>query len=121
MEQPPGFVDSRFPNHVCHLKKAIYGLKQAPRAWFQRLSLFLISLGFSCSCADTSLFVFKKAYSILYLLVYVDDIILTGNHTTLIRDFITRLNKEFLITDLGKLNYFLGLEVSYLDSGIFLS
>lgn len=53
--------------------------------------------------------------------MYVDDIILTGNNVTLIRDFITRLHKEFLIIYLGKLNYFLGLEVSYHDSGIFLS
>ncbi|GJV07078.1 retrovirus-related pol polyprotein from transposon RE1 [Tanacetum coccineum] len=71
--------------------------------------------------ADTSLFVFKKDSNVLYLLVYVDDIILTGNNANLIRLFISRLNKEFLITDLGKLNYFLGLEVSYNDSGIFLS
>ncbi|XP_071687138.1 uncharacterized mitochondrial protein AtMg00810-like [Rutidosis leptorrhynchoides] len=121
MEQPPGFVSTRFPNHVCRLKKALYGLKQAPRAWFQRLSSFLVSLGFTCSRADTSLFVFKKDSNILYLIFYVDDIILTGNNASMVRDFITRLNKEFLITDLGKLNYFLGLEVSYLPSGIFLS
>ena len=101
MEQPPGFVDSKFPNHVCRLKKALYGLKQAPRAWFQRLSAFLISIGFSCSRADTSLFVFKKDACILYLLVYVDDIILTGNNVATIRNFITKLNKEFSITDLG--------------------
>ena len=121
MEQPPGFVDSRFPNHVCRLKKAIYGLKQAPRAWFQRLSSFLVSIGFTCSRADTSLFVFKKDANILYLLVYVDDLILIGNNADLVCLFISRLNKEFLITDLGKLNYFLGLEVSYHDSGLFLS
>lgn len=121
MEQPPGFIDTRFPNHVCRLKKALYGLKQAPRAWFQRLSSFLLSIGFTCSRADTSLFVFKKDANILYLLVYVDDIILTGNNANLIRFFISRLNKEFQITDLGKLNYFLGLEVSYHASGLFLS
>lgn len=121
MEQPPGFIDSCFPNHVCRLRKALYGLKQAPRAWFQRLSMFLISLGFSCSRADISLFVFKHGSCILYLLVYVDDIILTGNHTSTICNFISRLKKEFSITDLGRLNYFLGLEVSYTDSSLFLS
>ncbi|XP_071696718.1 uncharacterized mitochondrial protein AtMg00810-like [Rutidosis leptorrhynchoides] len=88
MKQPPGFVDPRFPNHVCHLKKALYGFKQAPGAWFQ---------------------------------LYVDDISLTCNNASLVRHFITRLNKEFQIRDLGKLNYFLELEVSYHDSGIFLS
>ncbi|XP_071705402.1 uncharacterized mitochondrial protein AtMg00810-like [Rutidosis leptorrhynchoides] len=70
---------------------------------------------------DTSLFVFKKDSFLIYLLVYVDDIILTGNNVALIRFFISRLRKEFHLTDLGKLNYFLGLEVSYHDSGIFLS
>ena len=58
MEQPPGYINPRFPNHVCQLKKTLYGLKQAPRAWFQRFSSFLLQLGFYCSCADTSLFVF---------------------------------------------------------------
>ncbi|XP_071704256.1 uncharacterized mitochondrial protein AtMg00810-like [Rutidosis leptorrhynchoides] len=73
------------------------------------------------SRADTSLFVFKKDAFVLYLLVYVADIILTGNNATLLRYFISRLHKEFHITDLGKLGYFFGLEVSYHDSGIFLS
>lgn len=77
MEQPPGFVDPQRPNHVCKLNKALYDLKQAPRAWFHRLSTFLISNGFSCSRADTSLFIFKRGECIMYLLVYVDDLILT--------------------------------------------
>lgn len=102
-------------------KKALYGLKQAPRAWFQRLSNFLTHLGFSCSRADTSLFIFKRESCILYLLVYVDDIILTGNNTDIISKFISRLNNEFSIKDLGQLNYFLGLEVTYTDTGLFLS
>lgn len=76
MEQPPSFIDSRFPNHVCHLKKAPYGLKQAPRAWFQLPSSFLIQFGFTYSRADPSLFMFKRGSSILFLLVYVNDIIL---------------------------------------------
>ena len=118
MEQPPGFVDSQFPNHVCKLSKALYGLKQAPRAWFQRLSTFLLSYGFSCSRADTSLFVFTNVSCIMYLLVYVDDLILTGNDETAIANFISRLNHEFSIKDLG---YFLGLEVTYLDNGLFLT
>ncbi|XP_052623860.1 uncharacterized mitochondrial protein AtMg00810-like [Lactuca sativa] len=104
MEQPPGFVDPRFPNHVCRLKKALYGLKQAPRAWFHRLTSFLIAN----AC-------------IIYLLVYVDDLILTGNNEQVISSFITKLHREFAVKDLGDLNYFLGLEVSYTDDGLFLS
>ncbi|KAJ9552405.1 hypothetical protein OSB04_016450 [Centaurea solstitialis] len=121
MEQPPGYIDPRFPNHVCRLKKALYGLKQAPRAWFQRFSSFLTRLGFSCSRADPSLFIFHRGNHILYLLVYVDDIILTGNEPTLIKGLISRINQEFATKDLGKLNYFLGLEANYTDQGIFLS
>ncbi|XP_076913547.1 uncharacterized protein LOC143572213 [Bidens hawaiensis] len=71
--------------------------------------------------ADTSLFVFKKADCTIYLLVYVDDLILTGNDERIIGSFISRLNNEFAIKDLGDLNYFLGLEVAYTDEGIFLT
>ncbi|GJW57947.1 uncharacterized mitochondrial protein-like protein [Tanacetum coccineum] len=121
MEQPPGFIDPQFPNHVCKLSKALYGLKQAPRAWFHRLSSFLLAHGFVCSRADTSLFVFTKDSCIMYLLVYVDDLILTGNNESLLTSFTTRLNQEFAIKDLGDLSYFLGLEVSYTNDGLFLS
>ncbi|KAI3494496.1 hypothetical protein L1887_40744 [Cichorium endivia] len=121
MEQPPGFQDPNFPNHVCRLNKALYGLKQAPRAWFHRLSTFLVTNGFVCSRADTSLFVFKRGSCILYLLVYVDDLILTGNDAHVIQSFITKLHNEFAIKDLGKLNFFLGLEVTYTDTGLFLN
>ncbi|KAJ0781817.1 putative RNA-directed DNA polymerase [Helianthus annuus] len=120
MEQPPGFIHPQYPNHVCRLTKALYGLKQAPRAWFQRLSTFLTSYGFTCSRADTSLFVFSRESCIMYLLVYVDDLILTGNDETAIATFISCLNHEFAIKDLGDLNYFLGLEVAYSDNGLFL-
>ncbi|KAD0286868.1 hypothetical protein E3N88_44505 [Mikania micrantha] len=121
MEQPPGFLDKHYPDHVCKLQKALYGLKQAPRAWFQRLSTFLSNHGFSCSQADTSLFIFKKDTMLLYLLVYVDDIILTGNDKTFITHFISQLHSEFAIKDLGALTYFLGLEVTHTSSGLFLS
>ncbi|GJV34144.1 retrovirus-related pol polyprotein from transposon RE1 [Tanacetum coccineum] len=120
MEQPPGFLNHQYPNHVCKLSKALYGLKQAPRAWFQRLSTFLL-LGFTCSRADTSLFVFTSDTCIMYLLVYVDDLILTGNDESVIATFTSRLNHEFAIKDLGALNYFLGLEVAYTDNGLFLT
>lgn len=117
MEQPLGFVDPQRPNHVCKLNKALYGLKQAPRSWFHRLSTFLLSNGFSCSRADTSLFIYKRGSCIMYLLVYVDDLLLTGNHDGMIKSFITLLHNQFAIKDLGKLNYFLGLEISYVNDG----
>ncbi|GJV27675.1 retrovirus-related pol polyprotein from transposon TNT 1-94 [Tanacetum coccineum] len=71
--------------------------------------------------ADTSLFVFTSDTCIMYLLVYVDDLILTGNDESVIATFTSHLNHEFSIKDLGALNYFLGLEVSYTDNGLFLT
>lgn len=120
MEQPRGYLDPRFPDHVCKLNKALYGLKQAPGAWFQRFSNFLLALGLTCSKVDTSLFMFFQDANILYLLVYVDDMIPTGNNASLIRRLITRINAKFAVKDLGRLNYFLGLEVIHTDDGIFL-
>jgi hypothetical protein len=80
MEQPQGFSDLEYPNHVCRLHKSIYGLKQAPRAWFTRLSQALLNLGFCGSQVDHSLFTYHLDSVHVFLLVYVDDIILTGNH-----------------------------------------
>ena len=117
MEQPPGYIDPRFPNHVCLLKKALYGLKQAPRAWFQRFNSFLIHLGFYCSRANTSLFVFHRQFGIIYLLLYVDDIIIIGNNSNLLARFTCKLHSEFATKDLGSLSYFLGLEATPTTDG----
>ncbi|MFS7942760.1 putative RNA-directed DNA polymerase [Helianthus anomalus] len=119
MEQPPGFQDPNRPNHVCKLNRAIYSLKQAPHAWFQRLSSFLITLGFQCSRADPSLFIFNHDGTLIYILVYVDDIIITGNNERFITSFTNRLHKEFKIKDLGSLSFFLGLEVTHTKFGVF--
>ncbi|KAK0603909.1 hypothetical protein LWI29_010028 [Acer saccharum] len=121
MAQPPGFVDSDHPTHVCKLNKAIYGLKQAPRAWYHELRQFLIVYGFKNSYADTSLFVFQTGGILLYLLIYVDDIILTGNSATHVNQFVDTLAHKFSLKDLGPLSYFLGVEVVPHKQGILLS
>ena len=121
MEQPLGYIDPRFPNHFYQLKKALYGLKQAPRAWFQRFSFFLIQLGFYCSRVDTSLFVFHRQSDIIYQLLYVDDIIITSNNSSLLDSFTRKLNTEFVTKDLGSLSYFLSLETTSTTDGLFLS
>ncbi|XP_068319739.1 uncharacterized mitochondrial protein AtMg00810-like [Pyrus communis] len=118
MQQPPGFVDPTRLNYVCKLHKALYGLKQAPRAWFQRLSAFLVHSGFVQSRADSSMFTFHQGSTILIFLLYVDDIVLTGNASSLLQTFIAVLGKEFELKDLGRLHYFLGVEVSHLSSGL---
>lgn len=121
MAQPPGFVDARYPDHVCRLKKALYGLRQAPRAWFVRFSDFLLSLGFHCSRSDTSLLFFRRGIIVLYLLLYVDDIIITGNNSSFLQRFIARIDREFVVKGLGRLSYFLGLEATHSFDGLFLS
>ncbi|KAK4839517.1 hypothetical protein QYF36_022495 [Acer negundo] len=91
MAQPLGFIDSDHPTHVCKLKKAIYGLKQAPRAWYHELCQFLLTVGFKNSYANTSLFVLNSGGNILHLLIYVDDIILTGNNAAHVNRFVESL------------------------------
>jgi hypothetical protein len=121
MKQPPGFQDSSHPDYHCKLDKALYGLKQAPRAWYSRLSLKLQALGFTSSKADISLFIYKKGAVTIYLLVYVDDIIVTGSCLAAIDALLSDLKAEFPLKDLGPLHYFLGIEVNQLSDGILLT
>ncbi|GJW04091.1 putative RNA-directed DNA polymerase [Tanacetum coccineum] len=121
MKQPPGFIDPQRPNHVCLLHKSLYGLKQAPRAWFECLSKALFDLGFKGSKTDPSLFIYSRGDTLLYILVYVDDIIVTGNNKGTIDNIICQLGSAFALKDLGPLNYFLGIEIVPHVSGILLS
>ncbi|PKU69888.1 Retrovirus-related Pol polyprotein from transposon TNT 1-94 [Dendrobium catenatum] len=121
MKQPPGFLDAQHPNHVCRLKKALYGLKQYPREWFATLSGHLITLGFKLSSSDTSLFIFHNHNIIMYFLVYVDDIILTGNSPTAIHNLIINLNNRFPMKDLGTISQFLGIQVVPTSYGLHLN
>jgi hypothetical protein len=91
MEQPVGFRDSSYPDYVCKLRQSLYGLKQALRAWFERLSRFLFSLGFMSSQADHSLFIYAHNTNKLFVLVYVDDILVTGISYAVIHWFFDRI------------------------------
>ena len=121
MTQPPGFEDPDRPDHVCRLHKAIYGLKRAPRAWYTELSSFLLNLGFTNSLAGTSLFVFKRASEVIYLLIYVDDILVTGNTTSGIQRILQLLADRFSVKDPEDFHYFLGLEARRTPTGLHLS
>jgi histone deacetylase 1/2 len=121
MRQPPGFVDPSRPQHLCRLVKALYGLKQAPRAWHARLSYVLRAHGFVPSTANTSLFLLQRPEITMYLLVYVDDIILISSSDTAIDRLWTALSGVFAVKDLGTLHYFLGLEVSRSSAGLSLT
>lgn len=88
MRQPSGFVDQQFPNHVCKLQRSLYGLKQSPRAWFQRFSYYLLEVGFTEFNYDYSLFMSNHHGVYPILLIYVDDIFLTGNDPALVSNLI---------------------------------
>lgn len=120
-QQPSGFVDSTKPSHVCRLHKSLYGLKQAPRTWFHRFTTFLHTIGFVASKCDSSLFTLHHGTSIAYLLLYVDDIILTANTPSLLNSIITSLKSEFSMSDLGDIHHFLGINVHRNKAGLFLS
>ncbi|GJT11517.1 ribonuclease H-like domain-containing protein [Tanacetum coccineum] len=103
------------------IQRSLYGLKQAPGAWFQRFAAYATRVDFQHSHCDTSLFIYRQGTDIAYLLLYVDDIVLTPSTTAFLQQVITSLHKEFSMTDLGPLNYFLGIFVTRNSSGMFLS
>ena len=120
MFQLDGFEDPNRPDHVCCLTKALYGLKQAPRAWFDTFSSFLIEFGFICSRSDPSLFTYHKDSKSLVLLLYVDDILLTGSDERLLEVLLQALHSRFAMKDMGYPKYFLGIEMEQHSGGIFL-
>lgn len=101
MKQPPGFVGLDQPFYVCKLQNSLYGLKQALRAWFAKLSDKLLLLGFTCSVSNSSLFVLRRSFACVFVLVYVDDSIVTESDFTLISQFINFLSSSFLVKNLG--------------------
>jgi hypothetical protein len=120
MEQPPGYIHND-SSLVCRLKKSLYGLKQAPRAWYAKMDSFLISTGFSRCHSDPNVYTKKVGSHLIILVLYVDDLILTGSDSKLLNHVKTSLKKKFEMTDLGFLHYFLGLQVLQTNEGIFLS
>ena len=97
-------------SHVCRLKKALYGLKQAPKTWYDRIDSFLSSLGFTKSKADSNLYYKVEEGNPVILLLYVDDLFVTGEDG-LIDDMKRKLSADFEMKDLGMMHYFLGMKV----------
>jgi hypothetical protein len=120
MEQPPGYVqyDSSL---VCRLKKSLFGLNQAPQAWYSKMDNFLMATGFSRCHSDPNVYTKKGESHLIILVLYVDDLILTGNDPKILNHVKTNLKKKFEMNDLGFLHYFLGLQVLQTNEGIFLS
>uniref|UniRef100_A0A803NI33 Reverse transcriptase Ty1/copia-type domain-containing protein n=1 Tax=Cannabis sativa TaxID=3483 RepID=A0A803NI33_CANSA len=121
MVQSPSFIDPNEPDKVCKLHKALYGLKQAPRTWFQKLASALTSLGFISTKIDHSLFINLSSQSCIYILIYVDDILITGSDNTQVSHLISALSNKFSLKDLGTVNFFLGIPVIPNVDGILLS
>uniref|UniRef100_A0A2N9F2K6 Integrase catalytic domain-containing protein n=1 Tax=Fagus sylvatica TaxID=28930 RepID=A0A2N9F2K6_FAGSY len=119
---PPGFSQPPgFSHKVCRLRRALYGLKQAPRAWFAKFSSTISQHGFSASSYDSALFFRRSDHGITLLLLYVDDMIITGDDVQGIQDLKRFLGQHFEMKDLGPLSYFLGLEVSSSSDGYYLT
>jgi hypothetical protein len=119
MHPPPGY--SVPEGMVCHLRRSLYGLKQAPWAWFQLFASVVITAGFSASAQDPALFVHVSPRGRTLLLIYVDDMIITGDDPEYIAFVRTRLSDQFFMSDLGPLRYFLGIEISSTPERFFLS
>ncbi|CAL5358524.1 unnamed protein product [Camellia sinensis] len=121
MDILPGFEDIKTTRKVCRLRKSLYGLKQSPRAWFERFTQAMLRYGFKQSQADHTLFVKHSSHGkTTALIVYVDDIVLTGDDVEEVPRLKEYLANEFEIKDLGKLKYFLGIEVARSKDGIFI-
>jgi hypothetical protein len=121
IEQPHGFEDSEYPNHVYKLSKALYGLKQAPRAWYKCLRDFLITNGFKVGKADPTLFTKTIANDLFVCQIYVNDIIFGSTNKSTCEEFSRIMIQKFEMSMIGELKYFLGFQVKQLQEGTFIS
>ncbi|XP_040362272.1 uncharacterized protein LOC112202395 [Rosa chinensis] len=112
MDLPPGYGTSTGEQVVCRLKKSLYGLKQSPRAWFGRFTKFMKKIGYRQSNSDHTLFLKHRCGKVTALIIYVDDMVVTGDDFEEIQRLQDQLSLEFEMKDLGNLKYFLGIEVA---------
>jgi hypothetical protein len=121
VEQPPGFEDEEYPNHVYKLHKALYGLKQAPRAWYECVRDFLIENDFMIGKADSTLFTRKMGKDLFLCRIYVDDIIFCSTNKSFCNVFSKIMIDRFEMSMMGELKYFLGFQIKQLEDGTFIS
>lgn len=119
--QPAGFEDPGHLGFVFRLTRSLYGLKQAPHAWYNRFAAYMLTLGFVEAKLDTSLFVYCHGTDLIYLLLYVDDIVLAAPSSDLLCCTIQALQLEFSMKDLGELHHFLGMHVQRCGNDLLLS
>jgi hypothetical protein len=121
VEQPPGFEDDRYPDHVYKLSKVLYGLKQTPRAWYECLRDFLIANDFKVGKADPTLFTKTCDGDLFVCQIYVDDKIFGSTNQKYCEEFSRVMMQKFEMSMMGKLTYFLGFQVKQLKDGTFIS
>nr|GEW28097.1 hypothetical protein [Tanacetum cinerariifolium] len=119
--QPDGFIDPDHPEKVYRLRKALYGLKQAPRAWYDELSKFLTSKGFTKGTIDLTLFTIRYGEDILLVKIYVDDIIFWSTNPKYTKRFEKLMHSRFKMSLMGEMKYFLGVQIHQSPCGIFIN
>ena len=107
MIQPPGFGSTTHPIVVCRLKKPLYGLKEAPRAWHSKITHYIHQIGFKMSKSDNSLFIQSDSKGQVFILIYVDDLVIGGEHLANIEHIEKLLSAQFEMKDMKELHYFL--------------
>ncbi|CAL1389348.1 unnamed protein product [Linum trigynum] len=121
VEQPPGYIVEGQEDKVLKLKKALYGLKQAPRAWNSRIDKYFQQNGFSKCPHEHALYCKLQWGAILMVCLHVDDLVFTGNDPQMFEEFKKTMVREFEMTDIGLMSYYLGIEVTQKEEGIFIS
>ncbi|GKB65609.1 retrovirus-related pol polyprotein from transposon TNT 1-94, partial [Tanacetum coccineum] len=121
ISRPEGFIDQDNPNHMYRLKKTLYGLKKAPRAWYDMLSSFLLLQEFSKGAVDPTLFTRKAGHYILLVKNYVDDIIFASTNPAMCDEFANIMTSKFKMSMMGKMSFFLRLQISQSPRGIFIN
>ena len=111
MKQPEGFAVKGKKELVCKLKKSLYGLKQSPRMRYQKFHTFIRGLGFTKSKAYHCVYFKLIGDHVIYLVLYVDDMLPVGNDKEIFQDLKTQLSSKIDIKDLGAVNYILGMEI----------
>jgi hypothetical protein len=121
VKQPPGFIDEKHPHWVYRLDKALYGLRQAPRAWYDTLTRHLLKNHFQRGAIDNTLFILHEKGNILLVQIYVDDIIFGSTDENMCKKFSKIMSKEYEMSLMGELTYFLGLQIKQNNDGIFIN
>ena len=120
MEIPEGFPSAEDDTKVCQIKRALYGLKQSPKVWYDRINSWLQEQGFIRSECNSNMYLTNRNGKTTILLLYVDDLIITGNDTENIKNLKSKLHEDFEMTDLGAASHYLGIEIHRQENGIFI-